>query len=143
MRKTGLRPQEVASRLEIKATGTITSWAATMQADIKTGAALFRPSPDFWPTSGNIAALARWNRTTEAAKIAMRRSLNSSATPIAACALSRVAALVCTHDFSGGSHRQCAGDKSGAWTRLSIGHWRTLSFSIPDFSHDTLLGICA
>ena len=53
-----------------RATGTITTWAAMMQADIRTAAPSFRPSLDFWPTSGSIAALAKWNRTTEAAKIA-------------------------------------------------------------------------
>ena len=67
----------------MSATGTITTWAAMMQADIRTAAPSFRPSLDFWPTSGSIAALAKWNRTTEAAKVAIRRSLNSSAMPTA------------------------------------------------------------
>ena len=78
-----MRPQVAASRLAARATGTITTWAAMMQADIKTAAPSFMPSLDFCPTSGSIAALAKWNRTTEAAKIAIRRSLNSSTIPMA------------------------------------------------------------
>ena len=50
------------------ATGTITTCAAMKQADIKTAAPSFKPSLDFSPTSGSIAALAKWNSTTEMAK---------------------------------------------------------------------------
>ena len=55
----GLRPQRSAFAPTSSATGTITSCAATMQADVS-GVAICRLAcASFWLTNGNIAAFAR------------------------------------------------------------------------------------
>ena len=57
--KIGFRPQTSAFFPTMTATGTITSCAATMQADIKVVARAGLASASFWPTSGSIAAFEK------------------------------------------------------------------------------------
>jgi len=55
----GLRPQLSALAPTSQATGTITSCAATMQAEVSGVARWMSICESFWLTSGSIAALAR------------------------------------------------------------------------------------
>jgi len=52
-----------------------------MQADISEAPAFRSWSASFWPTSGSIAALARWNRTAHAAKIKSGRQVSNTWNP--------------------------------------------------------------
>jgi len=73
-------PAYLARRLAAIATGIMTTWAVMMQADIRTADPVFIPSLDFWPTRGNIAALARWKSSTDTPNTTMRRSFARSIT---------------------------------------------------------------
>jgi hypothetical protein len=53
----------------------MTICAATMHADIRLVLELRSWSASFWPTSGSMAALAKWNRTAQAAKISNGRQV--------------------------------------------------------------------
>ena len=73
------------------AIGTMTSWAATMQADISAVPRLRSCCASFCPTSGSMAALAIWNSTTQPAKTSSGRQVSSTrqaegrSCPAAAC----------------------------------------------------------
>ena len=56
---SGLRPQMSALAPQSMAIGTMTSCAATMHADMRLVPEFASFNASFWPTSGNIAALAR------------------------------------------------------------------------------------
>ena len=72
------------------ATGTMTTCAATMHADISAVPTSLLCKPNSWPTSGSMAALAKWNMKTAAAKIIKLRLRSSTANPDGcACCCSR------------------------------------------------------
>jgi len=65
-RNSGFRPQLSAVRPTMSAIGSMTIWAATMQADIMAVASFGWAMASFWPTSGSSAALAKWNSIAQA-----------------------------------------------------------------------------
>src|SRR3981189_3357981 len=78
MRNKRFRPQWSACAPTSRAIGTMTICAATMQADIRLVPKFLSCNASFWPTSGSMAALAKWNRTAQAAKISNGRQVIST-----------------------------------------------------------------
>jgi len=77
----GFRPQVSALVPTTYATGTITTCAATMHADISAVPTSLLCKANSWPTSGSMAALAKWNVKTTTAKIINLRLRSSTANP--------------------------------------------------------------
>jgi hypothetical protein len=66
-----LRPTNIAM-------GTMMTCAATIQADIMEVPKFLSWSASFWPTSGSIAALAKWKSTAHAAKTKSGRHISKT-----------------------------------------------------------------